>query len=1120
MNALPDDGFGYGLLRYLNPGTAPVLAGYDRPQIAFNYLGRFDTALEGGQSVESQLGGGADPGMGLAHTLEISASAHGSGEDVRLDAVWSWPQEVLDREQVQELADLWVRMLGALAGHAALPEAGGHSPSDFPLVTLEQEQLDGWAGEGMVVEDVLPLSPLQEGLLFHALFDEDTVDVYNVQLAFDLSGALDVGVLRRSAEVLVGRHASLRACFRERENGEPVQVIAGSVSVPWRVVDLSDLPGAGQRERVARLLEEERAARFDMASAPLMRFLVIRLAPDRHKLVIMNHHILLDGWSSPLVVRELFELYGWGGDGSALPAPVPYRPYPAWLARQDRTQAEAIWREALAGAEPTRLAPTGHRSQAGTREETVVQLSGEADSAIRQLARRHGLTVNTVLQTAWALLLARLTGKDDVVFGMTVSGRPAQIPGIEQMVGLFINTVPVRVSCAPSLTLTDLMARVQEEQARLSDHQYLGLTDIQRAAGQGELFDTLYVFENYPVAVDSADLPGGLTITGIEGYDGDHYPLKLGVLPGDKLGLQLRYDSELFDTSAAETMLSRLKHLLHTMLDDPDQRVAAVDALVAGERERLLVEFNDTTRAVPDGTVSELFEVQAARTPDAVAVVCGDARLSYRELNARANRLARVLVKRGVGSERLVALALPRSADMVVAVLAVLKAGGAYLPIDLDHPSERIAFMLRDAGPEVVVTTVESASELPIQDTAQCVFTDEVGLHDGQADSNLARPGSAVDPAYVIYTSGSTGRPKGVVVEHRSLVAYLSWAAETYPGVRGAALLHSPLSFDLTVTALYAPLLHGGCVYIAELEEVAEAPLCEPTFLKATPSYLTLLDSRPEVGSQLSELVLGGEALLGEALEEWRRGHPETTVMNEYGPTETTVGCMEYRIAPQDQVKAGVVSLGRPAWNTRMYVLGGGLEPVAPGAVGELYIGGALVTRGYLNRAGLTAGRFVADPFGAAGGRLYRTGDLVRWGADGQLEFVGRADDQVKLRGFRIETGEVEAALLMDPGVAQAGVVVREDRPGDKRLVAYVVPEQAGGLDVAAVREGVRGRLPEYMVPSVVVVLDSLPLTVNGKLDRGALPVPDVSGLVSGRGPRSGREEVLCGLFAQVLGLA
>ncbi|WP_235991171.1 condensation domain-containing protein, partial [Streptomyces ureilyticus] len=283
MNALPDDGFGYGLLRYLNPGTAPVLAGYDRPQIAFNYLGRFDTALEGGQSVESQLGGGADPGMGLAHTLEINAIAHGSAEGVRLDAVWSWPQEVLDRDEVAELADLWVRMLGVLAGHAALPEAGGHSPSDFPLVTLEQEQLDGWAGEGMVVEDVLPLSPLQEGLLFHALFDEDAVDVYNVQLAFDLSGALDAGVLRRSAEVLVGRHASLRACFRERENGEPVQVIAGSVSVPWRVVDLSEYSGAGQGERVARLLEEERAARFDMASAPLMRFLVIRLAPDRHK---------------------------------------------------------------------------------------------------------------------------------------------------------------------------------------------------------------------------------------------------------------------------------------------------------------------------------------------------------------------------------------------------------------------------------------------------------------------------------------------------------------------------------------------------------------------------------------------------------------------------------------------------------------------------------------------------------------------------------------------------------------------------------------------------------------------------------------------------------------------
>ncbi|NGO49520.1 non-ribosomal peptide synthetase, partial [Streptomyces sp. YC419] len=335
--------------------------------------------------------------------------------------------------------------------------------------------------------------------LFHALFDEDTADIYNVQLVLDLAGALDAGVLRRSAEVLVGRHASLRACFRERENGELVQVIAGSVSVPWRVVDLSEYSGAGQGERVARLLEEERATRFDMASAPLMRFLVIRLAPDRHKLVITNHHILLDGWSTPLVLRELFELYGQGGDDSALPAPVPYRPYPVWLARQDRTRAEAMWREVLAGAEPTRLAPAGHRSLAGSHGEVTLALSGEVSAGVTELARRHGLTVNTVLQSAWALLLARLTGRDDVVFGMTVSGRPAEIPGIEQMVGLLINTVPVRVRLDPSQSLTELMARVQEEQSRLSDHQYLGLTDIQGLVGEGELFDTLYVFENYPI---------------------------------------------------------------------------------------------------------------------------------------------------------------------------------------------------------------------------------------------------------------------------------------------------------------------------------------------------------------------------------------------------------------------------------------------------------------------------------------------------------------------------------------------------------------------------------------------------------------------------------------------
>ena len=449
----------------------------------------------------------------------------------------------------------------------------------------------------------------------------------------------------------MGRHASLRACFRQAGGGgESVQVIAGSVSVPWREVDLSEYSGAGQRERVARLLEEERAARFDMASAPLMRFVIVRLAPGRHKLVITNHHILLDGWSTPLVLRELFELYGQGGDDSALPAPVPYRPYPAWLARQDRSATEGVWREVLAGAEPTRLAPAGHRSLAGSHGEVTLALSGGLSAGVTELARRHGLTVNTVLQTAWALLLARLTGKDDVVFGMTVSGRPAEIPGIEQMVGLLINTVPVRVRLDPSQSLTELMAGVQEEQSRLSDHQYLGLTDIQGLVGEGELFDTLYVFENYPIGADGTDLPGGLTITGGEGRDDVHYPVSLAVLPGETLRLQLGHDTDLFDEAAAQRMVERLRRVVEAMV--ADRRSADCRRRRAGAGGARAAAGRVQRHGSPGAGWYGAGVVRGSGGADAGCGRghCRACPVSYGELNARANRLARVLVRSGCGS--------------------------------------------------------------------------------------------------------------------------------------------------------------------------------------------------------------------------------------------------------------------------------------------------------------------------------------------------------------------------------------------------------------------------------------------------------------------------------------
>ncbi|MDQ3274796.1 MAG: amino acid adenylation domain-containing protein, partial [Actinomycetota bacterium] len=547
--------------------------------------------------------------------------------------------------------------------------------------------------------------------------------------------------------------------------------------------------------------------------------------------------------------------------------------------------------------------------------------------------------------------------------------------------------------------------------------------------------------------------------------------------------------------------------------------------------EQAQVGWRGSAGHIPADSVAGLFARQVAMVPTAPAVVFKGSTLDYAELDRRANRLARHLISRGIGSESVVAVAAPRSADVVVSLLAVAKTGAAYLPVDLDYPAERIAFMLADARPACVLTTLAGVDHLPDGDPDgdpggrvvlddPSVATDLAG-RSGTAltDADVVCPVTPRNAAYVIYTSGSTGRPKGVVIEQGSLTDYLSWSIRTYPSVRGRSLWHSSVSFDMTVTSLWAPLVTGGCVVVAELAEHAlpDGPSC--TFLKATPSHLPLLAALPEQYSPTGELMFGGEALVGEALQEWRDAHPDVTVLNVYGPTEVTVNAAEFRVEPHDPARAGVLPLGRPMDNTVIYVLDDRLGAVPPGEIGEIYIAGAGLARGYLNRPDLTAERFVADPFGAPGIRMYRTGDLGRWAADGVLEFAGRVDDQVKLRGFRIELGEIESVLAAHPDVVAARVVVREDQPGDRRIVGYAVPA-AAGPEPAELRGHLAERLPEHMVPSAVVLLAALPLTTNGKVDRRALPAPDYPAGSAGRAARGQDEEILCGLMADVLDVA
>ncbi|MCU7728822.1 amino acid adenylation domain-containing protein [Actinoplanes sp. KI2] len=972
------------------------------------------------------------------------------------------------------------------------------------------------------LQDVLPLSPLQEGLLFHSLYDERDIDVYNTQLVLELTGPVDAGLLRRSADLVLARHANLRAAFRLRANGRTMQVIPRELRPGWAERTLDP---AGFEE----FLLADRATAFDIARPPLLRFTLVRLGADEHRLVLTNHHILFDGWSAPLLVQELLTIYRQGGTAAGLAPVTPYRDYLAWVARQDRDAARRAWADALAGAEATLVAPAASGGASGLPERLFAELSAEVTGALTDAASRRGLTLNTLAQTAWALVLGQLTGGRDVVFGATVAGRPADLPGIDSMVGLFINTLPVRVGLDPRTPLSELAARLQDRQSALLEHQHLSLAEIQRGTGRGGLFDTLMVFENYPFNEDTEPEPDGLRVAGIDGGGATHYPLGviLGVV-GDRLVIRLDYRTDLFDRAYGEAVLERFQRALTVLATATDTPAGRVDLLSAAERRLVLDRWNDTDRDYP------LLPLPALLTPpdepDAVALVHPDGVLTYEQLHDRSNRLARYLIARGVGPERVVAVAVPRSADLIVAVLAVLKAGGAYLPVDPGHPPDRIAYLLADASPACVLTTDPVRAGRPgeriLLDHPDTVAAVRACSGATVTDADRCAPLRPGNTAYLMYTSGSTGRPKGVAVPHAAVANRLAGMQEAYrlePGDR--VLQKTSAGFDVSVWEFFWPLAHGAALVLARPDGHRDplylARLIQRhavTTVHFVPSMLREFVRVPEAAgcTSLRRVLTGGESLP----EELHRAFRETLdipLHHLYGPTEATID-----VTARDgagPVPAGVTPIGAPVGNTRVYVLDHALRPVPPGITGELYAAGVQVATGYHRRPGLSAQRFPADPFGPPGSRMYRTGDLARWNADGSVQFLGRTDDQVKVRGVRVEPGEAEAVLAALPQVRAAAVVARLD--GDSaRLVAYVVPAaDQDGDPVPAIRARLADRLPTALLPSTYVLLAELPMTPSGKLDRAALPEPPTGGAQPGDTAADPREEILRGLVAEVLGV-
>lgn len=982
------------------------------------------------------------------------------------------------------------------------------------------------------IEDAYGLSPMQQGMLFHSLYAPAS-GVYVEQVSAAVQG-LNIPAFEKAWQQVVERHPILRTAFVWENLENPLQVVGRRVQLPLIVYDWRHSPV--EQQRIEALLQAERIRGFELSKAPLMRLVLIQLAEDSYHFLWSHHHLLLDGWSTSLILKEVFAFYEafCQNRDLRLARPRPYRDYIAWLQKQSLSEAEAFWRQTLKGfIAPTPLNVERSFSSLGNSqtdyEEQQITLPTATTAALQSLARQHQLTLNTLVQGAWALLLSRYSGDADVVFGTTVSGRPTTLAGADAMVGLFINTLPVRVQVSPEEFILPWLKQFQTQQAEARQYEYSPLVQIQKwseVPPGSPLFESIVVFENYPIDPDMEQGSGNLAIRHVQVLEQTNYPLTVVARPGLELGLNILYDRHRFDFGAIARMLGHLKTLLEGIVANPDRCLWDLPLLTARERQQLLLEWNDTQVAYPhDVCLHQLFEAQVERTPDAIAVVFEHQQLTYRELNQRANRVAHYLQSFGVGAETLVGICQERSLLMVVGLLGILKAGGAYVPLDPTYPKERLAFMLEDAQVPVLLTQQSLVARLPEHKAQVYLDTDWQLIASERADN----PVSGVTDnnlAYVIYTSGSTGKPKGAMNTHRGICNRLLWMQDTYQLTAADRVLQkTPFSFDVSVWEIFWPLLTGACLVVArpgghqDSAYLVRLMQQQITTVHFVPSMLQVF-LEPELEKcHLKRVFCSGEALPFELQERFFARLDKAELHNLYGPTEAAIDVTFW--ACQRQSRDRVVPIGRPIANTQIYILDRHLQPVPIGVPGELHIGGIGLARGYLNRPSLTDEKFIPNPFSnELGGRLYKTGDLACYRPDGNIEFLGRIDHQVKLRGFRIELGEIEAVLHQHPEVRQAVVIDREDTPGDKRLVAYIIPTSPALF--ADLRNFLKEKLLDYMVPSAFVLLEALPLTANGKLDRRALPAPDRTLLdLEGRNavPRTPIEEILVGTWAKVLSL-
>ncbi|WP_170958295.1 non-ribosomal peptide synthetase [Bacillus pseudomycoides] len=1121
IREIPNKGIGYGILRYLSKNQRE-LSNYLIPEISFNYFGQMDQDFENNAFRMSSYctGRTMDEKTKRLYKLNI----HGVVQNGKLIFEIDYSKAHYQRDTIEKLGEYFKNSLKSIIQHCVCKKESEITPSDLTLKGINVKELEKIIQNTKHIgktEDIYNLTPMQKGMLFHSLVDDNNGSYFE-QMSFDLKGELQVEAFIQSIEMLVKRHEILRTNVYPFRNNEYVQIVYKDKKVQC---DYKDISNENQDAYIKSYMDLNKSRGFNLEEDTLLKIAIFKIDEQKHRVVFSFPHIIMDGWCMPLILKEWMEHYDMicGNKTINLTMVTPYSQYIDWLNERDIDAASNYWQAYLTDYEDQTFIPN-EKIKTGSnfynKDMVVCNVSEDITKKLQELAIRNRVTLNTVMQTIWGILLQKYNNTQDVVFGSVVSGRPEEIPGIETMIGLFINTIPIRVRSEKDMTAIELMQSVQKSAIESKQYDTYPLYEIQLKTEQKQnLIHHIMLFENYPVKQEDKQGVNGSNKIRIENFQGEeqtNYDFNIKVIPGRELQVQFDYNTNAYERSNIQRIGNHFITLINQIIQKPEMAIDMLNIITEEEKTQILEVFNDTKMNYPkDKTIHELFEEQVELTPEQIAVVFGEQKLTYKQLNQRSNQLARTLRAKGVTENQLVAIMTERSIEMIVGILGILKSGGVYVPIDPDYPEDRKKFLLEDSGTKLLLLQQHLKNSISFEGQVLDLSEEE------SYDENVTSLETIVGPnslAYVIYTSGTTGKPKGVMLEHHGLCnlqLYFKNTLQMNGNDRVAQFAN--LSFDASLWEIFSAFFSGATLYVPNKSEVLDYALFEQfiinhgiTALSLTPAYAIYLD--PKKLPTLKKVVTSGSSSSGELVNKWK---DYVLYINGYGPTENTI-CTSTWLSTEGYNNK-LIPIGKPIQNHNMYIVNANknLQPI--GVAGEICLSGVGLAKGYLNREDLTSEKFINNPF-VSGERMYRTGDLARWLPDGNIEFLGRIDHQVKIRGYRIEVGEVEEALLNIESMQEAIVVPHEDETGNKALCAYYVATQS--YSVSEIRKILSKELPNYMMPSYFVQLSEMPLTPNGKIDRKALPKPDTmqlgEGYVSARTPV---EIQLAEIWGEVLGL-